>query len=442
MLTIRDARTADHPGSEWIGPAPDIKIPPPGPKAFAAIRRYHEAASGSHMHYYSLAAARASGSVIEDLDGNRFLDFAAGIAVCSTGHANHKVVAAIQEQAANLIHLWGGGFCYDSQVDLMETLCRIAPGDEPKKVFLANSGTEAIEAAIKLARWYTKRPWLISFYGAFHGRTMGALSLTSSKPRQREGFGPFVPCVAHAPYNDPDYIEANLFNHVAPPNEVAAIFVEPIQGEGGYVVADNDFLHHLREICDRHGILLVADEIQSGVGRTGKWWAIDHAKVVPDILVTAKGIASGMPVSAIVAPARIMSWPPGAHGTTFGGNPVCCAAANATLKLVEEQYMANAARQGELAMRKLEVMKGHHSCVDNPRGRGLMLGVDIVESKRTHKLDLHLRDRIVQEAFLRGLILLPCGTATIRIVPPLCINKMQLEVGLNVLDEAIATVAP
>ena len=441
MLTIRQAPEGEEAGSDWIGPAPEIKIPPPGPKAFAAISRYYEAASTSHVHYYSLAAARASGSVIEDLDGNRFLDFAAGIAVCSTGHCHPKVVAAIQKQAANLMHLWGGGFCYDSQVELMEKLGAIAPGDEPKKVFLGNSGTEGIETAIKLARWYTKRSWIISFYGAFHGRSLGSLSLTCSKPRQREGFGPFLPAVTHAPFDDADFIERHIFKQVVPPHEVAAIFVEAIQGEGGYVVASDDFLRSLREICDRHGICLVADEIQSGMGRTGKWWALDHAGVVPDILVTAKGLASGMPLSAVVAPARIMSWPSGAHGTTFGGNPVCCAAAVATLKLIEENYMANARRHGELAMRKLEAMKSRHGCLDQPRGRGLMIGLDVVENRRRHKGDPELRDRIIQEAFRRGLLLLPAGEAAIRVIPPLCINKMQLEVGLNVLEEAIATVA-
>jgi 4-aminobutyrate aminotransferase len=440
MLTIRDSQNQEG-ADDWIGPAPEIKIPPPGPKAFNALNRYREFTSSSHVRLYPLAAARARGSVIEDLDGNRFLDFAAGIAVCSTGHCHPKVVSAIQRQAAELMHLWGCGFCYDSQVQLLDKLRTIAPGDEPKKVFLGNSGTEGIEAAIKLARWYTKRPWIISFFGAFHGRSMGSLSLTCSKIRQREGFGPLLPAVAHAPFGDADFIENYLFKHAVPPTEVAAIVVEPIQGEGGYIVAEDDFLKRLREICDRHTICLVADEIQSGIGRTGKWWAVDHAGVVPDILVAAKGIASGMPLSAVIAPERIMSWPEGAHGTTFGGNPVCCAAAVATLELVEKQYLANVAALSEVAFAKLSEMRARYSCVDGPRGRGLMLAVGVVEDKRKRKPAPELRNKICQEAFRRGLVLMPAGEAAIRIVPPLCINRVQLEVGLKVLAEAVATVA-
>lgn len=441
MLTIRQG--ADQPGesSDWIGPAPEVNIPPPGPKAYAAISRDEEVTSPSHTRFYPLAAARASGSVVEDLDGNRFLDFAAGIAVCSTGHCHPKVVRAIQEQAGKLIHLCGSDFYYEPQAELCRKLSEIAPGDGPRKVFLGNSGTEAVEAAMKLSRWHTRRDWIIAFYGAFHGRTLGSLSLTCSKVLQRDGFGPSLPMVVHAPYGDADFIENYIFKHTASPKSVAAIFVEAFQGEGGYRIPPPGFLERLRSICDEHGICLVADEIQSGAGRTGKWWAVDHEGVVPDILLSGKGLASGMPLSAVIAKPEIMNWPEGAHGSTFGGNPVCCAAANATLKLIGETYMSNAESLGRVCLEILEGMKSRHSCVDAPRGRGLMIGVDIVENKRAHKPAPELRDRICQEAFRRGLILLPAGETTIRVCPPLCMNKVQLEVGLNVLEEAIATVA-
>lgn len=373
------------------------------------------------------------------MDGNRFLDFAAGIAVCSTGHCHPKVVAAIEQQARSLLHICGSDFYIPVMVELMEKLTSIVPGKDPKHVFLTNSGTEAVEAAIKLARHYTDRKWIIAFHGAFHGRTMGALALTCSKARQKERFGPLIPMVAHVPYGNAEAIETQLFKYMMAPSEVAAIFVEPIQGEGGYVVPPPEFLPALRALCDKHGILLVADEIQSGAGRTGKWFAFEHFNVVPDIVLMAKGIASGMPLGAVIATSNIMAWPPGAQGSTFGGNPVCCAAALATLQLIEGGYMANAAKLGPQLLSGLNAIAENRKVLSNVRGIGLMCAVDVI-NKKTGKGDAKLREKVIKASFERGLILLPCGEIGIRFVPPLCINETQLDVGIKLFDEAIATV--
>jgi len=435
-------RTKKRTKSEdaWLGPAPWIVTPPPGPRAIAAVSRDERVTSPSYSRPYPLVAARAQGSVVEDVDGNRFLDFVAGIAVCSTGHCHPAVVKAIEQQSRHLIHICGSDFYYEPMIALAEKLTDIAPGSDPKRVFLTNSGAETVEAAMKLARHHTQRKWIIAFYGAFHGRTMGALSLTSSKVRQKERFGPLVPMVAHAPYGDLDFLENVLLKSEVPPDEVAAIFVEPILGEGGYLVPPAEFLPGLRKLCDRHGILLVADEIQTGMGRTGKMFACDHFKVVPDVLCLAKGIASGMPIGAVVARADVMNWPVGSHGSTYGGNPLGCVAALATIELLEKQLIANAADLGQVAVGKLDQIETRRKCVTRVRGMGLMLAIDIVKPRSGAKSP-ELRDRIVQEAFERGLLLLGCGDTGIRVVPPLCINHTQLEVGLDVLDEAIATVS-
>ncbi|MHC4064393.1 MAG: acetyl ornithine aminotransferase family protein [Planctomycetota bacterium] len=441
MLHIKEK---DHQAGEtdtWIGPAPWIETPPPGIKAQAAIDRDRRVTSPSYSRDYPLVVRRARGSVIEDVDGNRYLDFAAGIAVCATGHAHPRIVAAIQSQAAELIHACGSKFYYEPMIRLAEKLAAIAPGKAAKRVFLTNSGTEAIEAAFKLARHHTKRMWAVAFRGAFHGRTMGALSLTCSQVRQKSGFGPLVPMVAHVPYGDIEAIERQVFGQQAAPEEVAAIFVEPVQGEGGYVIPPKNFLPRLRALCDRHGILLVCDEIQTGMGRSGKMFASQHFGLVPDILVCAKGLASGMPLGAMVASADTMDWPRGAHASTFGGNPVSCAAALATIELIESGFMANAARTGRLLGERLVEISQKRKCVDNPRGLGLLAGVDMV-NRKTAKPDSKLRDRILSEAFRRGLILLGCGSASIRFCPPLCINATQLKVGIDVFDEVVATVAP
>lgn len=441
MLTLRRPLGDTGQGPDWIGPAPWIKVSPPGPLALKAVARDKRVSSPSYTRPYPLVVQRAQGSVVEDVDGNRYLDFTAGIAVCSTGHCHPQVVKAISEQASNLIHICGSDFYYEPMIALGEKLAQIAPGPASKRVLFTNSGAESVEAAIKLARHYTHRKGIIAFYGAFHGRTMGALSLTASKPRQRGRFGPLVPMVEHVPYGDVDAIRKNIFGRVASPEEVAAIFVEPLQGEGGYIVPPPNFLPDLRELCDKHGIMLVFDEIQSGMGRTGKMFCCEHYGVAPDILVLAKGLASGMPVGAVIASEEVMSWPEGAQGSTFGGNPVACAAALATIDLLEKQYIENAAALHEIAMTKLQTIDARRRQVMAPRGKGLMLAVDIVKDARTREPDPKMRDRIVSEAFSRGLLLLGCGETAIRFTPPLCINRVQLEVGFDVFDEAIATVA-
>jgi len=440
MLGINKEDATKNGGEGWIGPAPEITTSLPGPIAAALIARDEKLSSTSLTRDYPLVAKRALGSVIEDADGNRFLDFAAGIAVCSTGHCHPKVVEAIQKQAASLMHICGSDFYYESMIELTEKLCEITPGSHEKRVLLTNSGAEAVEAAFKLSRHYTKRKHVIAFEGAFHGRTMGALSLTCSKARQKEFFGPLIPMVNHVPYGDLDAIENVLFKYKMNPEEVAAIFVEALQGEGGYVIPPPNFLADLRKMCDKHGIVMVCDEIQSGAGRTGKWSAIDHYNVVPDITLMAKGLASGMPLGAVIAKKEIMSWPPGAQGSTYGGNPICCAAAFTTLKLIGDGLMQNAAMLGEKLMGTLRKIADDRKIIGNVRGMGLMVGVDGI-NKRTGKGDVDLKNRILKSAFDRGLILLPCGELSIRFCPPLCINETQLDVGLKLFDEVLAETA-
>ncbi len=439
MLGIKQDGDSTASNGTCIGPAPSITGPLPGPAAKAMIERDERYCSPSYTRDFPLAVKRAAGSVIEDADGNRFLDFAAGIAVCATGHCHPKVVQAIEQQARSLIHICGSDFYYPPMTDLMAKLASIAPGGDDQKVFLTNSGAEAVEAAMKLCRYHTKRKWFIAFHGAFHGRTMGALALTCSKAVQQERFGPLVPMVAHVPYGDVDAIEEQLFRYKVSPGEVAAIFVEALQGEGGYVVPSPEFLPRLRALCDKHGILLVCDEIQSGAGRTGKWFAFEHFDIVPDIILSAKGMASGMPLGAVIARQDVMNWPPGAHGSTFGGNPICCAAALATLELVESTYMANAAAMGEKLQAALTTLCEKHKVVVNARGLGLMCAVDIV-SKRSGKPDAKLRNKILQSVFERGLLMLGCGEVSIRYCPPLCINQAQLDVGVRIFDEVVGAV--
>jgi len=440
VLGIKREDQEQRSGHTWIGPAPWIETNIPGPNAQALISRDHAHSSPSNRRDYPLVVGRAAGSVVEDVDGNRFLDFAAGLAVCSTGHCHPKVIAAIEAQARSLIHICGTDFYYPPMIALMERLASIVPGQRPQRVLLTNSGAEAVDAAIKLVRYHSKRKWIFGFYGALHGRTMGYLSLTSSKAVQSENFGPLVPMVTNVPCGDIDALESQLLNHETAPNEVAAIFVEALQGEGGYVVPDVDFLARLRSFCDKHRILLVCDEIHSGTGRTGKWFAFEHFDIVPDIILMAKGLASGMPLGAVIARDDIMHWPSDSQGCALGGNPVCCAAALANLELVESTYMSNAARLGPRLLGRLGEIGQHRKVISEVRGLGLMCGVDVV-NRRSGKPDPRLRHRILQASFQRGLILLPCGQAGIRFCPPLCINETQLDVGLKTFDEVLATLA-
>jgi 4-aminobutyrate aminotransferase len=438
MLDVRPKSIAKNPAvaETELGETPSLRTPVPGPKARAIIDRDERHSSPSYTRDHALVVDRALGVSVQDVDGNRFLDFAAGIAVCATGHCHPDVVAAIEQQAKKLLHICGSDFYYPVMAELMEKLASIVPGPGNKKVFLTNSGAEAVETGLKLARFHTGRKYIIAFHGGFHGRTMGALSLTSSKARQRIGFGPLVPMTAHVPYGDAAAIENTLFRYQMAPTEVAAIFVEPIQGEGGYVVPPANFLPDLRKLCDKHGILLVCDEVQSGAGRTGKWFAFEHFGVTPDITLMAKGLASGMPLGACIAREEIMNWPGGAQGSTFGGNPVACAAAVATLNLVEKQYMSNAANLGLVLQRRLSEIAGRNKCLSRPRGFGLMVGVDVIDPA-TGEGDAERREQIVHAAFERGLILLGCGAHALRFCPPLCITDGQLETGLKLFEQAV-----
>jgi 4-aminobutyrate aminotransferase len=436
---------------------PHIKTPLPGPEAQKILALDRQFVSPSYTRDYALVARRGQGALVEDVDGNLFLDFAAGIAVVSTGHCHPDVVRAVQKQAETLIHMSGTDFYYPLLAELAEKMARITPGDFPKKVYFGNSGTEAVEAAMKMARYHTRRHRFVAFLGAFHGRTLGALSLTASKAVQRNGFGPLLPGVSHVPYANPyrcpaghqpsqcagncdcvDFIETQLFKTAVPPEEVAAIVVEPIQGEGGYVVPPPGFLKRLREVADRHGILLIFDEVQCGMGRTGKMWACQHFGVVPDILVTAKGIASGLPLGITVARAEVMNWGPGAHASTFGGNPVACAAALETIRLLEEKYVANAARMGEHIMGRIADWPRRHSIVGQVRGRGLMIGIELVKDQRTREPHLAARHKVIEEAFKQGLLILGCGASTVRLMPPLIIDQDQADFAVDVLDRCIA----
>ena len=434
---------------------PQIVTALPGARAQAIVERDHKVLSPSYTRDYPLVVDHGQGCIIEDVDGNRFLDFNAGIAVAATGHCHPRVVEAIQHQAARLIHMSGTDFYYENMVELAEKLAAIAPlGDVARRVYFGNSGTEAIEAAMKLARYHTGRDKFIAFRGGFHGRTFGALSLTGSKVVQRKGFGPLVPGVFHAQFPDsyrrpegttPDdhamscveAIEEHLFRTSLPPEEVAAIVVEPIQGEGGYVVPPKVFLEELARLAQRHGILLVFDEIQSGLGRTGKMWAADHFGVTPDIITVAKGIASGMPLSAIVSRAEVMNWGPGAHASTYGGNPVAVAASLATIELLERELVANAARIGGHLMNRLRSWPAKFKTVGDVRGLGLMIGIEMVRDQTTKERAPELRDRLVTMAFERGLLVLGAGRNVLRLCPPLIVTRDQADFAVDTLEECL-----
>ena len=438
---------------------PRIKTPLPGPEAQKILALDRQFISPSYTRDYPLVVRRGDGMLVEDVDGNTFLDFSAGIAVVSTGHCHPEVVRAIQRQAETLIHMSGTDFYYPVLAHLAEKMAAITPGKFPKRVYFGNSGTEAVEAAMKLARYHTKRHRFIAFFGCFHGRTFGSLSLTASKAVQRNGFGPLLSGVVHVSYPNPyrcpsghrpsecvcdsdcvDFIEKKLFKTAVPAEEVAAIFVEPIQGEGGYVVPPPNFLDRLRQLADRHGILLVFDEVQCGMGRTGKMWACEHTGAVPDILVTAKGIASGLPLGVMVARADLMHWPPGAHASTFGGNPVACAAALETIRLLEEKYISNAARMGEYIFRQLTDWREKHPIVGDIRGKGLMIGIELVKAQRTKEPHPEARAQVVRRAFDQGVLVLGCGESTVRLMPPLVVEREQADFALEVLERCISEV--
>lgn len=441
-------------------PLSDHRIPKlvtalPGPNAKKLIERDHAVVSLSYTRDYPLVAKAGLGAMVEDVDGNLFLDCAAGIAVVSTGHCHPKIVAAIQKQAGELIHMSCTDFYYPGMVELAEKLGSIAPGSGPKRVYFGNSGTEAIEAAMKLARYHTGRNKFIAFHGCFHGRTIGALSLTASKAVQRKGFGALLADVFHAPFPNtyrgvygglPEnasgdalaYIEDELFKRMVNPEEVAAIFIEPIQGEGGYLPAPVEFLRAIERLCRNHGILLVVDEVQSGMGRTGKWWASDHAGIEPDIVCVAKGIASGIPLSATIAKASVMDWKPGAHASTFGGNPVAIAASLATIALLEQEYIANALKMGEFISRQIQGWPSKYKSVGDLRGKGLMIGIEFVRDQKTKERAPELRNLVVQKAFRKGLLVLGAGENSLRLAPPLLIGEDQADFAVRTLGECIA----
>jgi 4-aminobutyrate aminotransferase len=426
----------------------------PGPIARSIVERDRVVISPSYPRVYPFVMDHGKGTQVWDVDNNRFLDFAAGIAVLSTGHSHPKVVKAIQEQAEKFIHI-SSDFYHPKWVEFGEYLDRIAPFDEPAISFMTNSGTESIEAAIKLARYYTGRNQFIAFLGGFHGRTMGAVSLTASKASYHKGFGPLMNGVVHAPFPDPyrpillshagedygetvvRYIEEQILGRILPADEVAGILVEPIQGEGGYIVPPAGFFPALRRLCDRFGILLIADEVQAGVGRTGKWWSIQHFGIEPDIICLAKGIASGIPLGAMVARSKIVTWPNGSHGNTYGGNPIACAAAIATLKLIEQEYLQNAAEVGQYTLDALTEIQVRHPSMGDVRGIGLMIGIEFVKDRKSKEPADKLRDRIVDLAFKRGLLTLGCGKSVIRVSPPLCVTRSEIDEGLEILEEAI-----
>lgn len=437
---------------------PNIKMKLPGPKAAAIIKRTEASVSPSYTYAYPLVVDTALGAKATDVDGNTFLDFAAGIAVCSTGHCHPKVVEAIKRQADKLLHMSGTDFYYPSQADLAERLAAVTPISGKKKVFFANSGAEAVEGTMKLARWHTKRKQYIAFLGAFHGRTFGAVSLTASKPVQREHYFPGVPGVTHVsyaycyrcPYNlkkescgayCAKWIEDQIFKTIVPPEEVAAIIVEPIQGEGGYVVPPDIFHKELKTICKKYGILYIADEVQSGVGRTGKMFATEHFGIEPDVIAVAKGLASGMPLGAFISSDSVMNWTPGSHASTFGGNPVSCEAAIATIDLVANGLMQNAAKIGEYMMGELNKMMKEHELIGDVRGKGLMIGVELVKDRVTKERASKERNEIVQKCFEKGLLILGCGSNTIRLCPPLIITREEADKALSIFKEVLCKIS-
>jgi len=433
-----------------------LKTELPGPRARAMIARDAEVISPSYPRDYPFVMSHGRGTEVWDVDGNRFLDFAAGIAVCATGHAHPEVVRAVEQAAGQFLHI-SSDYWHERMVALAERLAALAPMREPVMSFFCQSGTEAVEGALKLARYVSKRPRFLGFLGGFHGRTMGSLSFTSSKYTQQKGFAPTMPGVTHVPYPNPyrplfagadqgravlDYIRL-LFERSVPADEVAAILVEPIQGEGGYLVPPPGFLAGLRSLCDEHGILLIFDEVQCGIGRTGRMFAAEHEGVAPDIMTLAKGLGSGLPIGAVVAKRRIMQqWQRGAHGNTYGGNPLACAAAIATLDLVAREYAANAARIGEHFMSRLRELARDYPCIGELRGRGLMIGMELIESDEKRTPAKALCDAVITRAFHNGLLLLACGVSTVRFIPPLNVSADEVDEAVGILRRSLDEALP
>lgn len=433
---------------------PSIKTALPGPRALKLIERDRQFVSPSYTRFYPLVVQSARGLWITDPDENRFLDFTSGIAVCSTGHCHPKIVEAIQKQAQTLLHMSGTDFYYTPQIMLSKKLAGLVDGTDGYKVYFGNSGAEVVEAAFKLARWHTRRELNLAFFGAFHGRTMGALSLTASKTIQKKHYNPLVPGITHIPYAycyrcpyhvcHPtcgiacvEWIEEFLFRTTVPPEEVAAIFVEPIQGEGGYIVPPIEFHQALSRLVQKYGILLVADEVQTGMGRTGRMFAMEHFNVKPDIMALAKGIASGIPIGAMVARSDIMDWEAGSHASTFGGNPVACQAALATIELLENGLMENAVARGDQIMSGLKTLQSDFECIGDVRGMGLMIGIELVKDRETKDRAGKWRDQTIQNAFQKGLLLLGCGENTIRICPALTVSREEVDLFLSILEESL-----
>jgi 4-aminobutyrate aminotransferase len=436
---------------------PSLKTTPPGLLAQRWVDRDEAVISPSYTRAYPLVVGSAKGCVLTDVDGNRFLDFTSGIAVTATGHCHPKVVKAILSQAKRFIHMSGTDFYYPSEILLAERLVKIAPGPGGKKVFFTNSGTESTEAAMKLARYHTRRPYYLAFLGGFHGRSMGALSLTASKVVHRKGFAPLVPGVIHAPYPNPyrppdgispeecdrfaiDWIRNVAFRHLVDPEEVAAIFVEPIQGEGGYVIPPKRFFKELSDLARECGVLTVVDEIQTGMGRTGRMFASEHFGFVADIMTLAKGLASGLPLGAMIARDSLMNWGPGSHANTFGGNPIACEAALATLELLEGGLIENAKKVGDLLLSRLRSMQKEHRLIGDVRGLGLMTGIELVRDRETKEMAISERDKVIQRCFKRGLLILGCGQNVIRWMPPLVVTPAQAETALSIFEEALTEV--
>ncbi|MCR4296763.1 MAG: aminotransferase class III-fold pyridoxal phosphate-dependent enzyme [Elusimicrobia bacterium] len=428
---------------------PRILVAPPGPKAKLVIAKDKEFSSPSYIKEYPLVIAGGQGAMVEDVDGNRYIDWMAGIAVSSTGYQHPVVTKAVVEAAQKFLHICGTDFYYEGFSDLCEALAKSAPGGGKWRTFLSNSGTEAIEGAVKLARHHTKRHALVSFHSSFHGRSYAGMSLSSSKVKYRKGFGPMLPEIYHLPFHNPyrntleDCIGAanDLFATKLDPSEIAAVIMEPLQGEGGYVLPSKEFLQFWRKFCTDNGVLLVFDEVQSGAGRTGRMWACENFGVVPDVIVTAKGIGAGMPIGAIIAKESVMTWPRGSHGSTYGGNPVACAAALAAIGLIKTELAANALKMGERLLEGMKKLQAKHDCIGDVRGLGLFVGVELVKDRKTKEPAGELMANLEQLAFTKGLLLLGCGKSTIRVAPPLVLTDYDVDKGLEIFDACLAELA-